>query len=165
MQIERSTLSSYTTGLLANGRSVFSADEAQREIGISRGAFLDAAERMQRRGQLIRPRRGFYVVVPPQHAVMGAPPPEWFRRIPSDLSRVNSSTRPCACVGVRMSWLASCRTRSSRWTSSPSITARRRHRRNGSVRGSRFRPQNGRFARRDGRAPFLPRIWASAGSG
>jgi len=38
---------------------------------MSRGAFLDAAERLQRRGQPIRPRRGFYVVVPPQHTVMG----------------------------------------------------------------------------------------------
>jgi predicted transcriptional regulator of viral defense system len=78
IQIGRSTLSSYASGLLATGRGVFSADEAQQEIGISRGAFLDAAERLQRRGQLIRPRRGFYVVVPPQHAVMGAPPPEWY---------------------------------------------------------------------------------------
>ncbi|MFZ5710104.1 MAG: type IV toxin-antitoxin system AbiEi family antitoxin domain-containing protein [Pseudomonadota bacterium] len=75
---DRSALSSYASGLLAAGRSVFSADEAQKEIGISRGAFLDAAERLQRRGQLIRPRRGFYVVVPPQHATMGAPPPEWY---------------------------------------------------------------------------------------
>lgn len=65
-------------GLLAAGRGVFSADEAQKEIGISRGAFLDAAERLQRRGQLIRPRRGFYVIVPPQHATAGAPPPEWY---------------------------------------------------------------------------------------
>ena len=78
IRVERSALSSYTSGLLAAGRGVFSADEAQKEIGISRGAFLDAAERLQRRGQLIRPRRGFYVVVPPQHATTGAPPPEWY---------------------------------------------------------------------------------------
>lgn len=78
IRIERSALSSYASGLLAAGRGVFSADEARKEIGISRGAFLDAAERLQRRGQLIRPRRGFYVVVPPQHATMGAPPPEWY---------------------------------------------------------------------------------------
>lgn len=65
MQSRRSTLSSYASGLLAMGRGVFSADEAQQEIGISGGAFLDAAERLQRRGQLIRPPRGFYVVVPP----------------------------------------------------------------------------------------------------
>lgn len=78
IQVERLALSNYASGLLAVGRGVFSADEALREIGISRGAFLDAAERLQRRGQLIRPRRGFYVVVPPQHATTGAPPPEWY---------------------------------------------------------------------------------------
>ena len=78
IRVERSALSTYASGLLAAGRGVFSADEAQKEIGISRGAFLDAAERLQRRGQLIRPRRGFYVVVPPQHATRGAPPPEWY---------------------------------------------------------------------------------------
>ena len=63
---------------VAEGQGVFSASEAQKEIGVSRGAFLDAAERLQRRGQLIRPRRGFYVIVPPQYATMGAPPPEWY---------------------------------------------------------------------------------------
>ena len=78
IRVKRSALSSYASGLLAAGRGVFSADEAQKEIGISRGAFLDAAERLQRRGQLLRLRRGFYVVVPPQHAMTGAPPPEWY---------------------------------------------------------------------------------------
>jgi predicted transcriptional regulator of viral defense system len=58
IRVERSALSSYASSLLAAGQGVFSADEAQKEIGISRGAFLDAAERLQRRGQLIRPRRG-----------------------------------------------------------------------------------------------------------
>ncbi|MFT9256726.1 MAG: type IV toxin-antitoxin system AbiEi family antitoxin [Acetobacter sp.] len=77
IRVDRSALSTYASGLLAAGREVFSADEAQKEIGISRGAFLDAAERLQRRGQLIRPRRGFYVIVPPQHSTAGAPP-EWY---------------------------------------------------------------------------------------
>jgi len=77
-RIKRSALSAYASGLLAMGRGVFSVDEAQKEIGIGRGAFLDAAERLQQRGQLIRPRRGFYVIVPPQHATTGAPPPEWY---------------------------------------------------------------------------------------
>lgn len=78
IRIERSALSSYASALLASGRGVFSAEEARKEIGISQGAFLDAAERLQQRGQLIRPRRGFYVIVPPQHAIAGAPPPEWY---------------------------------------------------------------------------------------
>ena len=75
---ERSPLSAYASRLLASGRVVFSADEAAEENGVSRGAFLDAAERLQRRGRIIRPRRGFYVVVPPKYLTMGAPPPEWF---------------------------------------------------------------------------------------
>ena len=59
IRVERSALSSYASGLLAKGRGVFSADEAQKEVGVSRGAFLDAAERLQQRGQLPRPRGGF----------------------------------------------------------------------------------------------------------
>lgn len=71
----RSNLSTYASGLLSEGRMVFSADEAVQALGVGRGAFLDAAERLQRRKHLIRPRHGFYVVVPPQYAAWGAPPP------------------------------------------------------------------------------------------
>jgi len=42
-------LSSYLTGLLSSGRAVFSRDEAVRHLRTSPGAFLDAAERLQRR--------------------------------------------------------------------------------------------------------------------
>ena len=73
----RLTLSSYVSGLLSEGRVVFSAGEAEKALGIGRGALLDAAERLQRREQLVRLRRGFYVVVPPQYASWGAPPPSW----------------------------------------------------------------------------------------
>ena len=75
---KRSKLSSYASRLLSEGRLVFSAGEAERALGISRGAFLDAAERLQRRKHLVKPRRGFYVVVPPQYASWGAPPPSWY---------------------------------------------------------------------------------------
>ena len=46
---QRSKLSTYASGLLSEGRMVFSADEAGEALGIGRGAFLDAAERLQRR--------------------------------------------------------------------------------------------------------------------
>lgn len=75
---QRSSLASYAADLLANGRAVFSTEEAVGALGVGRGAFLDAAERLQSRGYLISPRRGFYVVVPPQYASWGAPPPSWF---------------------------------------------------------------------------------------
>jgi predicted transcriptional regulator of viral defense system len=71
-------LSSYLTGLLSSGRAVFSRAEAVRDLGSSPGAFLDAAERLQRRGHLVNVRHGFYVVVPPQYLSWGAPPPSWY---------------------------------------------------------------------------------------
>ena len=74
----RLILSSYASRLLSEGRIVFSANEAEQALGVTRGAFLDAAERLQRRQSLIKPRRGFYVVVPPQYASWGAPPPGWY---------------------------------------------------------------------------------------
>jgi predicted transcriptional regulator of viral defense system len=74
----RMHLSSYLTELLSSGKAVFSRDEAVRDLGSSRGAFLDAAERLQRRGHLVNPKQGFYVVVPPQFLAWGAPPPSWY---------------------------------------------------------------------------------------
>ena len=75
---KRSALSSYVSGLLASGRTVFTAEEAERALGVGRGAFLDAAERLQCRKALPSPRQGFHVVVPPQHASWGTPPPAWY---------------------------------------------------------------------------------------
>lgn len=57
---------------------VFTADEAQRALGVSHGAFLDAAERLQQRRALLHPRQGFYIIVPPQFSSWGAPPPAWY---------------------------------------------------------------------------------------
>ena len=75
---QRSALSSYVGGLLSSGRTVFTAEEAERALGVGHGAFLDAAERLQRRGALLNLRQGFYVVVPPHYASWGAPPPAWY---------------------------------------------------------------------------------------
>jgi predicted transcriptional regulator of viral defense system len=74
----RSNLASYLVGRLAAGRLVFSREEAQAALGISRGAFLDAAEKLQKRDRLLNLRHGFYVIVPPQHLNFGSPPPASF---------------------------------------------------------------------------------------
>ena len=76
--LKRTALSSFMNGLQSAGRIVFSADEAVKVLGSSQGAFLDAAERLQRSRHLISPRRGFYIVVPPQFLAWGAPPPPWY---------------------------------------------------------------------------------------
>jgi len=75
---QRSALSAYMASLLAAGRLVFTGGEAAQALGVGRGAFLDAAERLQRRHHLLNPRQDFYVVVPPQFASWGAPPPPWY---------------------------------------------------------------------------------------
>ncbi len=75
---QRSALSSYVSGLLSEGRTVFTAKEAEQVLGVGHGALLDAAERLQRRKALVKPRQGFYIVVPPQFASWGAPPPAWY---------------------------------------------------------------------------------------
>jgi predicted transcriptional regulator of viral defense system len=74
----RVSFSSYLAGLLSAGRVVFSREEAEKKLGVSPGAFLDAAERQQQKQQLLSPRRGFYVIVPPQYLAWGAPPPPWY---------------------------------------------------------------------------------------
>lgn len=75
---KRSVLSAHVSGLLSAGRVVFTSAEAQEALGIERGPFLDAAERLQKRKHLLSPRHGFYVVVPPQYTSWGAPPPPWY---------------------------------------------------------------------------------------
>ena len=75
---QRTTFSSYLTRLLSTGRVVFSREEARQALGVSDGALLDAAERQQRKQHLVSPRRGFYVIVPPQYLAWGAPPPPWY---------------------------------------------------------------------------------------
>jgi predicted transcriptional regulator of viral defense system len=75
---QREPFPSYMTRLLSLGRVVFSPEEARRTLGIGHGALLDAAERQQRKRHLVSPRRGFYVIVPPQYLAWGAPPPAWY---------------------------------------------------------------------------------------
>jgi predicted transcriptional regulator of viral defense system len=66
------------TDLLSAGQAVFTRDEAAAALGVTKHGFLKAAERQQRRSALLKPRQGFYVVVPPQYLAWGAPPPSWY---------------------------------------------------------------------------------------
>jgi predicted transcriptional regulator of viral defense system len=75
---DRTRFGSYLMQLLSQGQVVFTAAQAQQALGISKGALLDAAEKQQKRGNLIRLRQGFYVIVPPQFLSWGAPPPSWY---------------------------------------------------------------------------------------
>ena len=74
----RLSLSSYVTDLLASGRVSFTRDEGIAALGVTTRGFLAAAERLARKGAVLNPRHGFYVVVPPQYLARGAPPPPWY---------------------------------------------------------------------------------------
>jgi len=75
---DRAHFGFYLTQLLSKGQVYFSAAQAQDALGISKGALLKAAEKQQKRGNLISPRRGFYVIVPPEYRAMGALEPPWY---------------------------------------------------------------------------------------
>lgn len=63
---------------MSEGRVVFTASQAQAALGIGAGALIEAARWEQKRKQLISPRQGFYVIVPPRFEDWGAPPPTWY---------------------------------------------------------------------------------------
>jgi len=75
---QRLDLSGYLTKLLSIGRVTFLREEAEAALAVTGGAFLDAAERLQRKHHLLHLRRGFYIIVPPQYLAWGAPPPTWY---------------------------------------------------------------------------------------
>jgi len=71
-------ISSYVDHLQSSGRYTFT----RREI-ISLGDHTDigieaALRRLIRKGRLVRPRRGFFVIVPLEHRATGSPPASWF---------------------------------------------------------------------------------------
>jgi len=68
----------YVEGLLARGRNTFSRAEAASALRVSPVALYNALRRLRKRGWLAMPRRGFYLIVDPQHRAMGAlPPTSW----------------------------------------------------------------------------------------
>lgn len=73
---KRSPLAGFIVSIMAERRNCFTAKEAVKATGVNHGAFLDAAERLQKRRKIVSPKRGFYVIVHPVHASRGAPPPE-----------------------------------------------------------------------------------------
>lgn len=71
---ESNHLIHFLEALQKKGRLTFSAPEAVQTLGISKIAFSHSAHRLIKKGRLIHPARGFYVIVPVEHQVAGAPP-------------------------------------------------------------------------------------------
>lgn len=64
--------------LQSMGRYTFSRKEMEAETGMIPESAMAALRRKRQRGQLASPRRGFYVIVPPEYRATGCPPASWF---------------------------------------------------------------------------------------
>ncbi len=68
----------YVEGLLGRGRRTFTRAEAEQALGSSRAGTYQSLRRLQKDGWLAMPRRGFYLIVDPEHRQLGAlPPTSW----------------------------------------------------------------------------------------
>ena len=68
-----SALANWIDTLPQDRQAAFTMREALDGTGMSHGAFLDAAGRMQRKGSLRRVRKGFYLPIRPVHRPHGSP--------------------------------------------------------------------------------------------
>jgi predicted transcriptional regulator of viral defense system len=75
---ERFTMAKWVDDRQASGRYTFTHDEAATAVRSSPIALKNAIRRLVAKGRLAVPRRGFYVIVPLEYAVAGAPPASWF---------------------------------------------------------------------------------------
>lgn len=72
--VRRGALSDFVDDLQVQGRLTFTREEAMAALGVSADALKLAAWRLAKRGRVVSPRRGFYVIVPLEHRKDGAPP-------------------------------------------------------------------------------------------
>jgi predicted transcriptional regulator of viral defense system len=71
-------LLNFIDDLQAQGRLVFTSDEAKKKLSESPNAFIKASLRLIRKDKLFCPTRGFYVIIPPEYRSLKSVPPEWY---------------------------------------------------------------------------------------
>jgi predicted transcriptional regulator of viral defense system len=71
-------MSHWVEQLQSEGRYTFTRYEAQTLTGRSFVAAQSALRRIKQQGRIASPRRGFYVIVPPEYRAVGSPPASWF---------------------------------------------------------------------------------------
>ncbi len=64
--------------LQSTGRYTFTGSRVESETERSTVAVQAALRRLKEQGRIVSPRRGFYVVVPPEYRATGSPPASWF---------------------------------------------------------------------------------------
>ena len=71
-------LTNYLDSLQATGRYTFTREEGMAALGGTPNAFRFSVLRLLKKKRLVRPRHGFYVIVPTEYLDVGAPPASWF---------------------------------------------------------------------------------------
>ena len=71
-------LHDWIEALPSRGSYVFSRADAQSVSDASSQAVEATLRRLKKRGTIVSPRRGFYVLVPPEYRSAGSPPASWF---------------------------------------------------------------------------------------
>jgi predicted transcriptional regulator of viral defense system len=72
------TLAELVDRFQESGRYTFSREEALKKLGLSAESLKKAISRLAAKDRIAVPRRGFYVVVPLEYRIAGAPPASWF---------------------------------------------------------------------------------------
>jgi hypothetical protein len=70
-----SSLQEYVDSQLIQGRGFFTKPAALADLGLSPEALKSAIGRLSRKGDLVSPRRGFYLILRPEDRALGAPDP------------------------------------------------------------------------------------------
>ncbi len=71
-------ISHWVEELQSEGRYTFTRSEAEARTGRSFVAAQTALRRLRQQGRIVSPRRGFFVIVPPEYRAAGSPPASWF---------------------------------------------------------------------------------------
>lgn len=74
----RSAMSGWVEQLQGLGGYTFTASQAESGTDRSSIAVQHALRRLKEHGKIVSPRRGFYVIVPPEYRATGSPPASWF---------------------------------------------------------------------------------------
>ena len=78
--IQKASIRALLEDLRSSGRYTFTRGEALRALGASGVALKNATWRLSKAGRLVSPRRGFYIIVPPEYRAAGSIPPSWIIR-------------------------------------------------------------------------------------
>jgi predicted transcriptional regulator of viral defense system len=78
MEILLKSVGSFVDDLQAGGRYTFTRAEVEATDERSEIGVQAALRRLKKRGRVVSPRRGFYVVVPIEYRSAGCPPASWF---------------------------------------------------------------------------------------